>query len=162
MRRRHRAAECVRQSRIDPARFRQPVEGRILVEAAHLDRPFDRCADAVEREPAVGLARDRHDAAVDFGRVGPVDLELRLARLLAQVEGRIVQEGKAHRALDLERARAGQEYRGRVGIDALDWRSAVGRRVGQHGEDRFLGFAFVHSSCDPCSGPSPHSALSRH
>ena len=66
---------------------------------------------------------------------------------LAAGEGRIVEEGKAHRALDLECAVAGQEHRGRVGIDALDRRSAMGRRFGQQGENRFLlpGFAFIHS-----------------
>ena len=42
---------------------------------------------------------------------------------------------------------AGQKHRGRVGIDALDRRSAMGRRLGQQGENRFLlpGFAFIHS-----------------
>jgi len=102
---------------------------------------------AVEREPAVGLARDWHDAAIDLGRESPVDLKLCLAGLLAQSQGRIVEERKAHRALDLECAVAGQKHRGRVGIDALDRRSAMGRRLGQQGENRFLllGFAFVHS-----------------
>ena len=159
MRRRHGAAERIGQCRIDPARLRQVVEGRILVETAHLDSPFDRRAGAVEREPAVRLARDRHDAAIDFRRERPVDLELGLAGLLALVEGRIVEERKAHRAFDLEGAGAGQEYRGGMGVDALDRRSAMGRGFGQQGENRFLRFALVHPCRNSSNGISPASVL---
>ena len=150
VRRRHGAAERIGQCRVDPARLSQVVEGRSLVETAHLDSPFHRRAGAVEREPAVRFARDRHDAAIDFRRERAVDLELGLAGLLAPVEGRIVEERKAHRAFDLEGAGAGQEYRGGMGVDALDRRSAMGRGFGQQGENRFLRFALVH----PCRNSS--------
>ena len=150
VRRRHGSAERIGQCRVDPAGLSQVVEGRPLVETAHLDSPFHRRAGAVEREPAVRLARDRHDATIDFRRERAVDLKLGLAGLLAQVEGRIVEERKAHRAFDLEGAGAGQEYRGGMSVDALDRRSAMGRRFGQQGENRFLRFALVH----PCRNSS--------
>ena len=57
---RHDAAERIGERRVDAALIRQMIEGRGLVEAAHLDRPFHRLAAAVERERAVCLARDRH------------------------------------------------------------------------------------------------------
>ena len=41
----------------DAAHFRQPVEGRILVEASHLDRPFDRCPTPSSASRPLGLAR---------------------------------------------------------------------------------------------------------
>ena len=52
------------------------VESLRLVEAGHLDRPFHRRALAADGEVAVGLTRDRHDAAVDGGRIGAVDRDL--------------------------------------------------------------------------------------
>ena len=150
MRRRHRAAERVRQRRIDRARLRQTVERRILGEAAHLDRPLDRRAAAVEREAPVGRAGDRHDAAVDFGRKRPVDLELRRAGRLALLERRIVEKREAHRALDLQRPLAGQEYRSRVRIDALDRHAAMGRGRGEQREHRLLGCGrIIHPRCEP-------------
>ncbi len=112
-------------------------------EAAHLHRPLDRRAVAVEREPPVRLARDRHDPAVDVGRERPVDLELGLAGRLALVEGRIVEKREAHRALDLPGAVAGQEHRRRMGVDALDRRPAMGRRLGEQREHRLLGFSRI-------------------
>ena len=51
---RHGAAERIREGGVDPARFRQTIERRILIEAAHLDRPFDRRPVAVERGPPSG------------------------------------------------------------------------------------------------------------
>jgi len=86
VKRRHRAAERVGQRRIDLAR-RQPVERRVLVEAAHFDRPLHRRAGAVELERAVRLARNRHHAAVDLGGERPIDPKLRLAGALALREG---------------------------------------------------------------------------
>ena len=139
MRRRHRAAERVGQRGVDPACIGQMVERGLLVEAAHLDRPFHRRAVAVEREPSVRRAGDRHHAQIDVRRKSPVDLELGLAGALALLEGRIIQERKAHRALDLEGAVAGEKHRGGMGVDALDRCAVMGRRVGEQGEDRLLG-----------------------
>ena len=141
--RRHRAAERVRQRRIDLAVVGQAVERRVLGETAHLDRPLDRRAAAVERQPPVWRARDRHDAAIDVRRERPVDLDLGLAGRLALVEARIVEEREAHRALDLERTRAGKEHGRRVGIDALDLRPAMGRGVGEQRKHRLLGLEGV-------------------
>ena len=58
------------------------IERALLVETAHLDRPFDGGPGAADREPAVGFASDRLDAAVDFRRVRGVDGKLCFARLL--------------------------------------------------------------------------------
>jgi hypothetical protein len=61
------------------------VEGLPLVEAAHLDRPFDRLARPAECETA-GLSRNGDDAAIEPGAV-PVDLDPARRRLaLASVE----------------------------------------------------------------------------
>src|SRR5262249_52432197 len=119
-------------------------ERRVLVEAVHLDRPFHRRAGAIELEGAVLLARDRHHAAVNLGRERPIDPKLRLAGALALGEGRIVEKRKAHRALDLQRAVAGEKYRGGMGIDALDRLAAMGRGVGEQREDRLLALAVFH------------------
>ena len=53
---RDRARERIGERQVDRLPIRQTVEGRVLVEAAHLDRPFDRLAFAGERETAVRLA----------------------------------------------------------------------------------------------------------
>ena len=94
------------------------IERAVLVEPHHVDRPFDRLAVAADREPAVALARDGDDAAIKFRRQRPVDLDLGLARGFALGERRIIEKRKAHRALDLQRAVAGEKHRRRVGVDA--------------------------------------------
>ena len=131
---------------IRPASAR-PVERRLLVEAAHLDRPFDRRAGAVEREPAVRRARDRHHAQIDLGRERPVDLELGLAGALALIEGRIIQEREAHGTLDLERAVPARNTEAAWVSMRSTGCSAMGRGVGEQREDRLLGLAVVHSRC---------------
>src|SRR5262249_6219335 len=83
-------------------------------------------------------------AAVNLGRERPIDPKLRLAGALALGQRRIVQKGKAHRALDLQRAVAGEKYRGGMGIDALDHLAAMGRGVGEQRERRFLALAVIH------------------
>ena len=103
-----RASERFGQGIVDFAG--QMIERARLVEAAHLDRPFDRGAGAANGEPAVRFAGDRFDAAVDFRRVRGVHVELRFAGLAAFGERRVIQKGKAHGALDLERAIAGEKY----------------------------------------------------
>ena len=146
MRRRHHAAEPVGKRRIDAPLIRQPIERRVLVEPAHLHRPLDRLAAPVDCELAVRLTRDRHDPAIDFGGEGAIDLELGLARRLASLQRRIVEERKAHRALDLEGALPRQEHRGRVGVEAPDRFAAVAGGVGQEAEYGLLViFGLVHS-----------------
>jgi hypothetical protein len=66
------AAQCVGERGIDAAGIREAIERARLVEAPHLDRPFDRIAFALEREPPIRRARDRHDAAVELRRERPV------------------------------------------------------------------------------------------
>src|SRR5215211_2334245 len=105
---------------VNASRIREMVERARLVEARHLHRPFHRRSATVERQPAVGFARDRHDTAVDFRRIGAVDLKLGLAGRLALLDRGEIEKGKPHRALDFEHALAAEEYYGRVGIDALD------------------------------------------
>ena len=55
------------------------IEGAVLVEAHHVDRPFDWLAVAADRQPTITLARDGDDAAIKFWRQPPVDLDLRCA-----------------------------------------------------------------------------------
>ena len=136
-----RAAERLGERVVDFAG--EMIERALLVETAHLDRPFDGGPGAGDREPAVGFASDRLDAAVDFRRVRGVDGELGFARLLALVERRIIEEGKAHRALDFEGAIAGEKHRRRVRIDAVDLLVAVGRGIAQKGQ-HFLLALVVH------------------
>ena len=40
------------------------IERAVLVEAHHVDRPFDRRAVAADRQPSIALARDGDDAAI--------------------------------------------------------------------------------------------------
>ena len=117
---RHDAAEMIGERGVDAAGIRQMIERQRIVEAAHLDRPFDRLAAPVECERAVRRARDRHHPQIDLRRERPVDLKLRLAGGLALLQRGEIQKRKPHRALDLQRALAGQEYRGRMGVDPFD------------------------------------------
>ena len=132
------AAERVGEIGVDASRRGEVIEGLRLVEAAHLDRPFDRRATAVECQSPIRVARDRHDAAIDIRRIGAVDLELGRAGGLALVEGGKIQEGKAHRALDLEHTLVAQEQHRRVSVDALYLAAATGRGAGEKGKDRLL------------------------
>ena len=87
---------------------------------AHLDRPFHRLAGAIERERAIGLARDRHYAAVELRREGAIDVELGEAGGLTPVQSRIIEKRIFHRALDFENKVAGEKNRGGMGVDAAD------------------------------------------
>ena len=141
---RHDAAQRIGERGVDASLARQMIEGEGFVEAAHLDRPFDRLAAAVERERAARLARDPHHPAVDLRRERTVDLELGFAGGLALFERGEIEKWKLDRALDLEGARADQKDRGRVGVDALDRVPAIlgigkiGRRIAEQRQDRFL------------------------
>ena len=77
----------------------QVIEGALLVEAAHLHRPFHRRAFPADRELAVSFTGDGDDAAIDFRRIGGVDCKLGLAGLLALSQRRIVEKRKAHRSV---------------------------------------------------------------
>ena len=136
MRRRHRAAERVGQRVVDLAD--DMVEGSLLIEAPHIDRPFDRRTGSADGELSRGLARDRDHAAINFRRVWRVHRDLGFARLLALLQRRIIEEGKAHGALDLEGAVAGEEHGCRVRIDPQRLISTVGSRIGEEAEDLLL------------------------
>ena len=140
----HRTAERIGEAGIKLAALRQKVERLRLVEAPHLDRPLDHRTLAVERKPPVRLARDRNHAAVDVRRERPVDGKLGLASGLAFLQGRIVEERKAHGALDLERPIARQEHRRRMRVDPAN-RRAMGCGVRQKGQHLVLrGDELVH------------------
>ena len=64
----HRVTERIGERRINLSRLCQAIERRVLVEAAHFERPFHGRAGSVELEPVVALARDGHHAEVDVGR----------------------------------------------------------------------------------------------
>ena len=111
------AAERIRQCFVDLAG--EVIERALLVEALHLDRPLDRRARAADGELSICFPRDRHDATIDFRRVGGVHRQFGLAGGFALFQRRIIEKRKAHGALDLERAIAGEKHRCRMGIDAV-------------------------------------------
>jgi hypothetical protein len=135
---RDRTTDRICESYVDASRAGEMIEGLRLVEAAHLDRPFDRLALAGNREPPIRLACDRNDAAIELRRIGAIDGDLSLAGGFALVERGIVEKRELHRPLELEGAVAGEEHHARMGVDTLDRRSAMGRRVGEECEDRLL------------------------
>src|SRR5262245_37842799 len=135
---RHHPAEPVGEFAIDTAALGDTIERLVLVEAQHLDRPLDRLTLSVERETAIGLARDRNDAAVNVRREGAVHLELGRACRLTFLQRGVIEKGKAHRTLDLEGVIAGEKHRRGVRIEALDVAPAMGRGVAQEVENRGL------------------------
>ena len=98
VRRRNGAAKRVGERGVDTSGRGEVVEREALVEAAHLDRPFDRLPAPVERQPPVRLTRDRDDAAVDAGRGAAVDRKFGFAGGLALVERGVIEERKTDRA----------------------------------------------------------------
>src|SRR5947209_18716522 len=134
-----RAADRVGECGVDPARPGKTIKRLRLVEATHLDGVFDWLALAADREPPIGLAGDHRNAPMARGRVGTIDLDLGLAGRLALRKRGIVEEWELHGALELERAPAGEEHHGGMGIDALDRRAAMGRRIHEESEDWLLG-----------------------
>src|SRR5262245_31534398 len=78
---------------------------------------------------------------VDLRRERLVDPDFVFARRLPLLEGRIVEEGKADSALDLERARTVQKDRGGMRVDATHVGVPYG--VGQKGENALLDGALV-------------------
>jgi hypothetical protein len=97
----NRDSELADERVVEFAALRQMIEGSFLVEAGHLHRPLDRFAVAIQGECAVGLTRDRHDAAIKLRSKFTVDLEFGLACGFSLVEGRIVEKRVAYRALNL-------------------------------------------------------------
>ena len=122
------------------------VERIVLVEARHLDRPFDGFAAAVQGERTTGLARDRHDAAIKLRRKFAIDVEFRLAGGLALIQRRIIEKRVAHRALDLDGALAGQEHDRGMGLAAPYCGAAIGRRIAEQGENSILRIGWISRS----------------
>jgi hypothetical protein len=96
-----------------------PQQG-IIRKAAHVHRPFNRLALAVQRQRAVGLARHRHDAEIDLRRIGLVDLKLPAANLLAPVQRGKIHVAELHRLLDLPRLATGQKHQRTMRLDHPD------------------------------------------
>ena len=60
----------------------------------------------------------------------------------------MIQERKTYRTFHLERAVAGEKHRRRVGVDALDGCTAMGRGIGKPREDRLWEqLSFIGSAC---------------
>ena len=125
MRLRHRAAERVGQRVIDARRARPDDRASASRRNGASPPPIPPARLRRRWRGAVGRARDRHHAAIDRRRERAVDRDLGLAGALALVERGIIEERKAHRALDLERALARQEYRRGMGVDARHLRAAM-------------------------------------
>ncbi len=140
MGRRNRAREAVRERKVDGAVVGEAIERLRLVEAVHLDRPFDGLPRAPERQRAIPLARDRDDAAIEAGRKRSIGFDFGVACGSAPFQRREIQERKAHRTLDLVGALSSQEHRGRMGVDAAHPGAAMGRRPLQERENVVLGF----------------------
>ena len=68
MRRQHHLRQRLAELGRDLAARCDMVERLSLVESRHFDRPFDDVAAAVDCKP-VRASRDRHDAAIDCGRI---------------------------------------------------------------------------------------------
>jgi hypothetical protein len=115
-----REGERGHQVEIEPPPGGEAIEQRLLVEACHLHDPVHRRAHASERQRAIPLARDRHDAAIECRRRAPVDAHLGLAHRLTPLRRRKIQVVVAHGALELPRARPGQEDHRGVRLDSLD------------------------------------------
>ena len=128
--------DSLHQSGVERAGFGQMVEGLTLVEAAHLNGIFDRFALAVDLKRSIAALRDRNHAMVDLRRELPIDPDLLVAGGFPLRQRRIIKEGKADGALDLQRAVAFQKDRRRVGVDAMDVR--MGHGIGQGCEDALL------------------------
>ncbi len=124
-----RGGELAGERVVEFAALGEMVEGLVLVEALHFDRPFDRFAGPVESQRTVGLPRDRDNAAVKLRREFAIDVEFGAAGRFPFVERRVIEEGITHRALDLDGAFAGQEYHRGVGLAAPDVGPAIGRRI---------------------------------
>jgi len=144
LRRGNRTAQRIGESGIDAAGLGEMIKRGVLVEATHFNRPFDRCPGAVQLEGAIGFSGDGHNAAVDLGGKRLVDRELGLTSRFAFCERRIVQKGKTHCLLHLQRARPCKKNRGGVGVDAFDCRAPMGGGVRQKSKDRLLGLALAH------------------
>jgi hypothetical protein len=105
----------------------QPIEQRVLIEARHVDAPVDRIAAAIQRESAARLLCDRHHATINGGRRSTIQAHFGLARGTALRRRREVQVVESNGALQLQRAVAGEEDNGAMGIDPFHRQSAVGR-----------------------------------
>jgi hypothetical protein len=95
------------------------IDGLALVEAGHFNGIFHRCATPVDAQGSVVVPGDRDDASINLRRELAVDPDFFVTGGFPLLQCRIVQEGKADGALDLERAAAFKKDRCRVRIDPL-------------------------------------------
>jgi len=119
MERDDRVGELAGQPGMKPARTRHLRHQRFVGEAAHLEYPVDRLAVTVDRNLAIGRAGDRTNAEIELGRCAAVERELGLERRAPELGRGEIEIGKAHRALELPRPVAGEEYARRMRVDPV-------------------------------------------
>src|SRR5262249_36529224 len=120
----HRQTECIGERLADLTGIGQIIQRLALIEAPHLDSPFDRFALAADREAAIESAGDGHYPKIDRGRKSAIDCNLGFASYPAFLQRGEIEERKAHRAFDLERSLSRQEDQSGVSVDTLDRRAA--------------------------------------
>src|SRR4051794_32661813 len=104
------------------------IDGLTLVETRHLDRKFDRRTAAIDAQRPVRALRDRNDAMVDLRCERAVYSYFLIAGGFSLLQCRVVQEGKAYGALDLQGAVAFEKNRCRMGIDPMNMGMSRGIR----------------------------------
>lgn len=127
------------------------VQLRLGIEAPHDDHPIDRLPIAAKCEPAAIGAYHGLDAEIQVWGEAPVDGEFRFAGGAAAVGGRVVEVAVADRALQLERAIAGEEHQRDVRLGLIDPVGAKGRRVGQQADHLVLAGHVLPPRCNRCS-----------
>ncbi len=125
---------------IELALFGQMVEQRVLIEALHVQQPFDGPAIAVERQTPVILAGDRHQPSVEVRCGSEVELVFGLQGRLPLGERREIKKAVANRTLELVGTVAREENNRRMGFDALDplIRQTEGIALAQEGDNLLL------------------------
>ena len=113
------------------------IEQILLAEAFHHDEPIDRFSLAADLEAVAGTGH-RLDGEIDLGRRPAVQLQLALASLVAQGDGREIEEVELHGFLQFVRPLAGEEDMGNMGVDPLDRRAAMSLRIGEKAKDGVL------------------------
>src|SRR5262249_60333105 len=99
---------CIGDALVDLTGIGQIIQRLALIEAAHPDSPFDRFALAADREAAIESAGDGHYPTIDRRRKSAIDCNLGFASYPAFLQRGEIEERKAHRAFDLDRAASAQ------------------------------------------------------
>lgn len=113
--------------------FQRGVEQQRGRQAPHPDQPVHRLARAADAERAVRAPQQGLDVEIDARRETTVQPHLLAAEMAARLGRAVVQEGMAHRLLELPGEAVGQEHPGHVRLPRLD--RAAGMRVGGGGAE---------------------------